>query len=721
MKTLSSQEQEVIMNQTFEAFVNGGFSPEIRLNFVSRFLLTIMKKCNVDVMLSFVRHKMNAIWGLTESSLSFDAENAFVNRCGGYMMIEAFVASVPKETVERESFSYAGKVSKGADMIKELIKKTKDVRRDVYVVDDPVRQELFRKFQCYSYRALAATVANLKDPKDSSAAALLNLTLFKEMPSKNEFIWRNLINVKNDNLYADWAQDFEEKPCFKEYIVSVKGELKSNQPENRDRKYIETISIFDRSLSQSLTKTDLSNSVVYSNREALEREQQRRELEHQKTMSVSLDSTPLNDHEVMSVLIGIVNHISNNKISPIDNLEREDAKKYEWVLSIAASMKNPGNHKNERIFLAKLVENCRHVFMHYAKQLIGPVLSVIVDGCLGDKMNFFITDLVTMLLSWSNAKRDEHQKPYKPTDMSEKQDACRLLKFLMENAYHELDEIFKLNLELIKKLVETWSEVLAEKIPNQTLLDLLQKPIVQEVDHKLRCGIQLNAVVLANDLVPWNTSEQRNLFIKAIVGCFSHPKPQVYQAAAQLLGMFLQKIVGSDEPQEGSDIFEIIEQIELKLKTIQKRSIDKKDLNVFLQLLYGIQKGFPRILDSFMTTIQNQISTAIKRIKCIYLEMFLSRLEYFGERVYAEIITIAVFDLMKQNDFQLLALHIINKALGKLSSDQIQRHMDDFNFLVTSQRDDVRRILYEMMIFIVEKFKDDATFDKKKPIRFGLS
>lgn len=700
MESSTAQEQETFITQTFDAFLNGGFEPEIRLSLISRFLLNLMKNAHVDVMLTFFQHKLSVIWGLMDSPLNADSENALVNRCGAYMIVEAFFASVPCEKVERESFSYAGKINNGTGLIKDVIKKTRDERRDVvFIVDDPVKQELFRKYQCYCYRALAATVSNTKDNPE-----LYNITLFKENPQGNSFIWSKLIDTRNDDLYQIATQEFEELPRIKEYIISVK-DLKSSK--EASKKYIESISIFDRSLSQSLTKNDLTYSVVYSNKEALVKEQERRELEHQQTMKVLLEATPVNDHEVMSVLVGVINHISNSKISPCMNLEKYELKKYEWVVSLAASMRSQSNHKNVRIFIAKLVDNCRSVFVNYAKLLLGSVLSVITDGCLGSGMSYFVTDLVTMMLSWSHV--------YKPSELSEKQDACALLKFLMENAFNERDEIFKLNLELIKRLVETWSDVLAEKIPTQTLLDLLQSPI--ESNQRIKCGIQLNAVILANDLVPW-TDDQRNTFITAVVGCFSNSSASVYQAAAQLLGMFLNKIVGDQELVEGDEKHHLVNEIVTKLDKIRKKA--GNDANVFLQILYGIQKGFPRILDNFMTLIKFNIPRALRKIKCIYLEMFLARLEIDAENVYREIIAIGTRDLLKQSEYQLLALHIVNKALEYLNKEEIADILDDIVALMRSPNDEVRKVLYEIMIFVVEKYKQDANFDLTLPMRVLL-
>lgn len=705
MKLLGKEEQEVIVNQTFDAFMNDDYGPEVRLNFVSRFLLTVMKSCEVDVIMGFMQKKMSAIWTLLDSPLNSGmrvAEQSFVKRCGAFMMIEAFFASVSKQAVISGSFYYGGSVnnlSNGDQLIKDLIRKAIEVRTITYVVSDALGKELFRKLQCYSYRALIILISNTKEDP-----ILYNVALFKET-TKNGFIWQNMIDVDNLNLYADWTQDFEQMPHLKEFTVSIR-DLKTITSGPTQKKYIEAASIFDRSLSQSLMKTDLSYSVVFSKREALEREQQKHEQENR--VKIKIESTPINDHEVMSVLVGLVHHMHSNITKFNDNFERD--KIFDWIKSLAMPLEDRRKQKNVRIFLAKLVDNCRSVFMNYAKIFLGPILSVIADRCIGDKINFFVTDLVAMLLSWSHV--------YKPTTKDEKDDACALLKFLVEEAHNDREEIFKLNLEVIKKLVETWRDALQENIPNQTLLELLQYPLEKEMHHKLRCGIQLNAVILVNDLLPWRDNEQRDMFIKAIVGSFNNPNARVYQAAAHLLGMCLSTIIGDQELEEGDDRLQIVNLITQRLERIRIKS--GNDVNIFLQLLYGIQKEFPRILDKFMTLIKFNIPKAMRKIKCIYMEMFLARLEVDGANVYREIILIGTKDLLKQNEYQLLALHIVNKALEHIELDEMQKLMEDLSPIANSPRIDVRRLLFELMINIVEKFRNDPKFDRTKPMQIIL-
>ncbi|KAG5673262.1 hypothetical protein PVAND_003325 [Polypedilum vanderplanki] len=687
MENLSEKEQETFLLQTFDTFLDESIDPEIRLTIVSRYLLTIMKNCLVETMLAFIRQKIGQIWQLIDSNFDFDPASGFVNRSGGYLIIEAFVAAVPKEKIESATYSYGGNLNNGLTFIKEFIMKAKDVRRDVvFVVDDPALQEIFRKFQCYCYRALAAMVANTKDLPE-----VFNLCLFQENPRTRSFIWRKIINVLDDNLYSNWSQEFNDFPKVKEYIVSIK-EMDVNTA-NKQNKYIEKTSIFDRSLSQTLTKTDLSYSVVLSNREMLENDQ--RNNEKQKQMRINLESLPINDHEVMGAICAVINTIFTRKFSIFSNFDNADRKKYEWVISIANSLISNDQHKNVKLFLAKLIDNCRNVFSHYAEFLLEPLLTILTDGSLGfNSMNFFITDITTMLISWSHI--------YKPKKFEEKECSGLLLKFLMTNAYHEKNEIFKMNLELIKRVVESWKDVLAGKIPTQILLEMLNNDNV-----KLICGIQLNAVILANDLVPWNTDEQCEMFLKAILNSFDKENEKIYQAAAQLCGLYLNTI--------NNENYTII--VRNKMEKFGSR---KDKTNLFLQLLYGIQKSFPSILDTFMNRIVQSITPAIRKIKCMYLEMFLSRMEIFQTNVHRELTVIKIKDLLKQSEFQVLSLHILNKSLEYLTSAQFFTFYDELNYLVNSANSEVRNIIYEIMIYSIEKFAIDADFDKKKPLKLIL-
>ena len=287
----------------------------------------------------------------------------------------------------------------------------------------------------------------MSNTREKDNIKLYSTCLFKETPATDKYIWRRIVDVDDDALYSNLTQDFDVEPGIKEYIVSVKQSLatiSTEQTKKVDKRYIQTLSIFESSLSQSLTKIDLNYSIVYSQKTQQQREAQKSE-ERQETITIALEKTAINQHETMSVLVAVINHIYHNLIK---STELSDESK-DFINLLKSSMLDPGQHKNVKLFLAKLVDNCREIFCNFASFFMEPILQLIVDKCAGEKINFFITDLVAMLLSWSHK--------HKPTGIVETNLAIRLLKFLLENAYNERRDIFKLNLELVKKMMEVCS------------------------------------------------------------------------------------------------------------------------------------------------------------------------------------------------------------------------------------------------------------------------
>lgn len=471
------------------------------------------------------------------------------------------------------------------EVIKMFIKKATDARNDSFkkTPGDDVCALLYRQYQCFAYRALCALVTNTREREE---IRLYCTCLFREVPDNDKYIWRKIVDIENDALYSNLTQDFDVEPGIKEYIVSVKQSLATmSTPETKkvDKRYIQTLSIFESSLSQSLTKNDLNYSIVYSQKFQQERELQRNQ-EKQQTITIALEKTAINQHETMSVLVAVINHMYHNIIKS----SQLAAGSIEFVNCLKSSMLHPKQHKNVRLFLAKLVDNCREIFCNFANYFMEPILKLIVDKCAGEKINFFITDLVAMLLSWSHK--------HKPTGLVETSLAESLLKFLLENAYNERRDIFKLNLELIKKMMEVWNEVLY--VPNgdlrTALMDSSELP-------RMICGIQLNAIVLANNKTPWTISS-RDDYLNDVVRCCHHEKAAIYQPAAQLLGMCL-AFIFKDQVEEDD---KFLEKLNEKLQKLQRSNTIK-----FLYVLYGIHKYFPNISDNFLTSISLDISNAI--------------------------------------------------------------------------------------------------------------
>jgi hypothetical protein len=57
-----------------------------------------------------------------------------------------------------------------------------------------------------------------------------------------------------------------------------------------------------------------------------------------------------------------------------------------------------GTHDNIKIFWIKVIDNTIHIFKHFAKWFLEPLLKFIVDKCAGDSINYFIADVVCNMI-----------------------------------------------------------------------------------------------------------------------------------------------------------------------------------------------------------------------------------------------------------------------------------------------------------------------------------
>lgn len=333
--------------------------------------------------------------------------------------------------------------------------------------------------------------------------------LFEENPLKGRFIWKHLINTTTDDLYTDLALEVDRNPKLKERIVSIrrKDETKLTT------KYIDSQNVFASSLSQDVTKIDLSFSTV---RTASADAQVLVQRESCVSSKYVLEKNSINDHEVMATLCAVVDHMFKQNITPINKQSPPT-----WILSICKSIEDNTVHKNIRLFLAALIDNCREHFRHYAYVLTKPILKLMTSEAFNQKMDAFVVFLAVDLLEW-------HQE-YQIKIQEEIDLASDFVANLMRQAWHERRAVFKKNLELIKSLVEIWRGHIHP--PRQLLYDSIRNSNDGK-SNKNVCGIQLNAIVLANGVIPWSETTQLQ-YLRMLGSCIDNEHTAVYQPAAQ--------------------------------------------------------------------------------------------------------------------------------------------------------------------------------------------
>lgn len=123
------------------------------------------------------------------------------------------------------------------------------------------------------------------------------------------------------------------------------------------------------------------------------------------------------------------------------------------------------------------------------------------------------------------------------------------------------------------------------------------------------------------------------------------------------------------------------------------------------------------MLDRFIESrVVTSINQAVRKTKCLRLEMFLSRLEIIpGRQLFRSMANFKIGKLLKQKEYQVLSLHILNKSIDFLTPEEFMTFFDDVVYLLSSPNTEVRRIIYEMMIYAVEKYQDNFP-DKNRPM-----
>lgn len=557
--------------------------------------------------------------------------------------------------------------------------------------------EWFRKYQCATFKALCAIISNVA--KVEAQLRFFENFVFTE---KN---WMSMVNTTDSNLYANQTLEVDKKPEIKKRMVSIRRMKDASVDIAPSRKYIETQNVFESSLSQDVTKIDLSSSYVRTTEEV----EQQNHLAHYQPKTLMLEKNSVNDHEAMATLCATIEHMFENGITPINEDGTVRRANLAWIENICNVIANKSNtvHINVRIFLVTVVDNCSKWFRNYANAMTPAILKFLVDWTnISGRIDALTIFLLVDLLEWDSAYRISKTSPAEDQLL-----ASNLMENLMERVQHTQREVFKRNLELIRNLMERWREFI--QLPYQILMDKISD---KNVESKANiCGIHLNGIVLTNGLAPWR-EELKGQFLDAISNCLNNAHSDVYSPAAQVLGMALHEIIVKQNDGHIDDATTAFIDNIIKRLTSWKKSDERR----FMLILFYIDKYY--VINEFVTTISSLIASSTSDLKRYYLQMFLSRVNDAEPRDI-EVIIIDLLSQSQEHQHQLLALHILNKALPKLSIVQIRNIVPRIASFQEAKQTELRDVLYEIMKFIRESFGNDPDLNQTATeiLRKGLN
>uniref|UniRef100_A0A182U745 non-specific serine/threonine protein kinase n=1 Tax=Anopheles melas TaxID=34690 RepID=A0A182U745_9DIPT len=698
--------------ELWELFANHDYAPVVRETILRRYLCTALWHCRYDSIVQFYTCIIRALSHNTMVEINgrtgWALEHALIDRAASYRLVEHYAALLPKQIltgdncpVAQELYGSAhdtlGAPVRGQRLIGDFSKRAHGVRRVALSTNDRTVAELFRKYQCAAYRALVALISNTNED-----ARMYSVLLFRESREKGEFLWRHLIDCSNEELYLEGTQEQEQLSRTFEKRVAIRreggagGDPAQRKPALKDPGLSV---VMESSLSQQVFRFDMSHSVVLSAREVARKDAAELAKRQQGTLSnVSLERTKINRHEIMATVCGCIRHMAATKV-PLDSV----------VHFLVGSLADPGQQKNVRLFLAKVIDNCRNELQPHAALLIGPLMQLIVDGYIFRGLNPLVTDLIALVLEW-NASGEARRSLREGATGEIASLASVLLRFIMKHACPQQSArkmaVLRLNLELIQEVIVQWHEALT--VPAELLFEMVshRQPTEDRSQLQLIAGLQLGTIVLLygrGKLVPWMESTKQD-YLRAVLRCLNLPDSTSFKSAALLLGHSLAHLYpdGFPEPEQQTGEPETFHtECIAKLTSIQ-REYDRK----FAEVLYETAKGFPSIADPFLSVLSYRFPSASGGEKRLYLELLLGgRLEKFNDELYRELASMELTLLLQDGELQLPTLHLLNRSLSLVRElEHLQQLVEPIGRVATepSTPNEARAVAFEILIYIHE-------------------
>uniref|UniRef100_A0A182QNF4 non-specific serine/threonine protein kinase n=1 Tax=Anopheles farauti TaxID=69004 RepID=A0A182QNF4_9DIPT len=718
------------LKELWELFDNHSYAPAVRSTILRRYLCTGLWHCRYDTVVEFYRQTIRSISSYSGVEINgrsgWVLEHALVDRAASFRLMEHYAALLPKTVLMRENCPVALELYgpaldssapvRGQRLIGDFSKRAHGVRRVAFRGENRTATELFRKYQCAAYRALVALISNTNDDP-----RMYSVLLFRESRDKGEYLWRHLVDCSDDNLYLEASQDQEETPRTMEKRVAIRREAGGDTappPPSRPPGYNDPgrSVVLESSLSQQVFRFDLHHAVILSARELAERDAAELVKRQKGTLSnVPLERTRINEHEIMATVCGCVRHMAASKIA-LDAV----------VQFLATSLADAGQPKNVRLFLGKVVDNCRHELKPHCAILLGPLMQLIVDERIFRGLNPLVTDLIALVLEWNVEPR---RTPRAGSVDENASLASVLLRFVMRHTCRQegtagggWQQVFRLNMELIKEIIAQWHDKLT--VPGELLFETIStEPTAQGPERsqfQTIAGLQLGTSVLVNgrgNLVPWMESTRLE-YLRAVLHRLDAPISSIYKPAALLLGHCLAHLYPSGFPEDSQSESE---QETFHTECIAKFShIQRAQGRKCVDLLYETAKAFPSIADPFLSIVSFRIPGAAGPEKRMCLELLLGgRLEKFGEELFRELASMELALLLRDGDLQLPTLHLLNRALPLVGElQQLQQLVEPVGHVAmdATTPPECRAVAYEILIYIHESRGAELTQESKTSV-----
>jgi len=285
----------------------------------------------------------------------------------------------------------------------------------------------------------------------------------------------------------------------------------------------------------------------------------------------------LNLHPCMVPMICLLKHMETNGIISSNTNTQSDMPP--WMICLYKKFSDPTVGFNIKLFLMRLITHTHTIFKPYARYWLSSIIQMCnqIFEKSSEGLNTFLIDTIVILLSWNSIAIPSE------VDTIAVQ---RLLEYLFVNCTHKNSLVMKSNLDLIKKVIESWKERIYA--PTLIIHKLISDPDTKSKQNAI--GLSLIGILLANQILPYNQTNDlsEDKFNETLLKNMKNSFRNIYAAAAEVVGMLLnvKKLKGESNQR-------LLEQLSFILKWHSGQSMQ----DTYVTCIYSLQKHYPDIVD----------------------------------------------------------------------------------------------------------------------------
>lgn len=720
VRKLGNTKNMQIFKHCMDVFMDENkYQNELRQGVIERVCIPLLNHISVHNIREFFKANIASLTAQIQSKFTKNSEEAFeiqlINKTCCFKIITLMYGLISKDDLSSPTAEivkvYMPNPVKGNELTSFLSRSAlnayrEDIRGETNFV------EIRRKYHCAAYNCLISIISCTQ-----TELKFFTGLLFTENSAKGSYVFENLIDLKKQYRFeSEISVPFARKQILQLIrMAATNNESKSqNTPKNKGFvQYMSSQYLMGTSLSQDVNQFDFNNPVEAYTRYETSDDSNALDLSsvgslHEEQSSESADGSieldDLNQHECMVMLLALMDHMKKNKIyvAPNENVEAKEMPS--WMQFLHSKINGFDVEINIKLFIAKLIVNKPKVFEPYGAFWFSPLVQLILSQKIpGSPLNYFVVDIIIVMLSWSSTVIPEDT-------VSGKNLASSILDYLLKFSHHTNRSVLKNNLQVIKTMLQAWKDRL--EISYKIIFQHFNCPDEKTKDNMT--GLQLLGLVLSSGFPPYQRqlglSEQE--YFLNLTRNLSFKYKDVFASAAEVCSLAIKYYKENNMPTEL--LYDMIRDLLVQFSRTTK--------DRFVVCLHSMQIYYPDIVDDFISPVLYCLSSLHGILKTQYIQCLAARIDHLQDEhynIYKQIKGKELSNMIthKEEETQLASIKLARGLIQSLKQEDLLVVLPLVATLQSSNSEILRDEMYELFMWVYDKYRSEeqmeteATFD----------